>query len=418
MVASSGTRRKKARAKRQGAAAGNLPEAGRNSTGNGAGKGALPGQVVLVMQGGGALGAYQVGVYQALHEAGIEPDWVIGTSIGAINGAIIAGNSPENRLPRLEAFWDSVEHRALVEVPQTVADFSNAFARWTTLAQGIAPFFVPNPASWFGPHMPLGIEGASYYTTAPLAQTLQPLVDLDYLNRRDVRLTVGAVNVNNGEMRYFDNRDERLGLEHVMASGALPPAFPAIRINGEPYWDGGIYSNTPIEAVLDDKPRRDSVIFAAHMWNPDGPEPETLWQVLGRHKEIQYASRARSHIARQKQIHHLRHIIRELAKHIPDGARASADVRELASWGCGTIMHVVRLVSPRIDGEDHTKDIDFTSAGIRARRQAGYAATRRVIQRAPWNAPVDPMEGVFIHEPTPGARPVAAGIDGFAGRTR
>ena len=413
MVTASTTRGKKARAKGERPPARVLSEA----AGNGVGSGPLPGQVVLVMQGGGALGAYQVGVYQALHEAGIEPDWVIGTSIGAINGAIIAGNRPENRLPRLEAFWDSVEHRALVELPRAIADFSNTFARWSTLAHGIAPFFVPNPGSWFGPHMPLGVEGASYYRTAPLAGTLQPLVDLDYLNRRDVRLTVGAVNVNNGEMRYFDNRDERLGLEHVMASGALPPAFPAIRINGEPYWDGGIYSNTPIEAVLDDKPRRDSLIFAVHMWNPDGPEPETLWQVLGRHKEIQYASRARSHIARQKQIHHLRHIIRELAKHIPDGARTSAEVRELASWGCGTTMHVVRLVAPRIDGEDHTKDIDFTSAGIHARRQAGYAATRRMIQRAPWNALVDPMEGVLIHEP-PTARPVAAGVDGFAGHTR
>ena len=134
--------------------------------GDGGHNGGLPGQVVLVMQGGGALGAYQVGVYQALHEAGIEPDWVIGTSIGAINGAIIAGNRREDRLPRLEAFWDAIEHRAVVELPRAIADFSNAFATWSTLMQGIAPFFVPNPASWFGPHMPLGVEGASYYTTA------------------------------------------------------------------------------------------------------------------------------------------------------------------------------------------------------------------------------------------------------------
>ena len=383
-----------------------------------AGNGALPGQIVLVMQGGGALGAYQVGVYQALHEAGIEPDWVIGTSIGAINGAIIAGNRPEDRLPRLEAFWSAIEHRALIELPGAAADLSNAFASLTTLAHGIAPFFVPNPASWFGPHLPLGVEGAAYYTTSPLAETLSPLVDLGYVNRHAVRLTVGAVNVTNGEMRYFDSRDEQLALEHIMASGALPPAFPAVRIGGEPYWDGGIYSNTPIEAVLDDKPRRDSLIFAVHMWNPEGPEPETLWQVMGRHKEIQYASRARSHIARQKQIHHLRHIIRELAKHVPDGARDSAAVRELASWGCGTTMHVVRLVAPRIDGEDHTKDIDFTAAGIRARRHAGYAETRRMIQRSPWRAPVDAIEGVVIHDPSNVSRPIAAGVDGFAGRTK
>jgi NTE family protein len=382
------------------------------------GNGALPGQIVLVMQGGGALGAYQVGVYEALHEAGIEPDWVIGTSIGAINAAIIAGNRPQDRLARLDVFWNAIEHRAIVELPRAVSELSSAFANLTTLAQGIAPFFVPNPASWFGPHLPLGVEGAAYYSTAPLAETLAPLIDLGYLNGHEMRLTVGAVNVNNGEMRYFDSRDEPLALAHVMASGALPPAFPAVRIDGEPYWDGGIYSNTPIEAVLDDKPRRDSLIFAVHMWNPEGPEPETLWQVMGRHKEIQYSSRALSHVARQKQIHHLRHIIRELAKHIPEGSRDAAAVRELASWGCGTTMHVVRLVAPRIDGEDHTKDIDFTAAGIRARRHAGYAATRRMIERAPWQGPVDPVEGVVIHDPATVARPLAAGVDGFAGRTK
>jgi NTE family protein len=139
---------------------------------------------------------------------------------------------------------------------------------------------------------------------------------------------------------------------------------------------------------------------------------------MGRHKDIQYASRAKSHIARQKQIHHLRHIIREIAKHVPEKSRNSADVRELASWGCGTTMHVVRLVAPRLDGEDHTKDIDFTAAGIRARWQAGYAGARRMIERAPWRAPVDPVEGVVIHDPDTVARPLAAGVDGFAGRTK
>jgi NTE family protein len=264
----------------------------------------------------------------------------------------------------------------------------------------------------------VGVESAAYYTTAPLRDTLSELIDLDQLNSCSPRLTVGAVNVRNGEMRYFDTRDESLAIDHVMASGALPPAFPAIRIDGEPYWDGGIYSNTPIEAVLDDKPRRDSLIFAVHMWNPEGPEPETLWQVMSRQKDIQYASRAKSHVARQKQIHHLRHIIRELAKHVPDKARASEQVRELTSWGCGTTMHVVRLVAPRLDGEDQTKDIDFTPAGIRARWQAGYAAARRAVHRAQWEAPVGPIEGVVVHDPGSGARPLAAGIDGFAGRTR
>ena len=383
-----------------------------------AGRAALPGQVVLVLQGGGALGAYQVGVYTAMHEAGIEPDWVIGTSIGAINGALIAGNAPKNRLERLHAFWDNVAKRAGAEALELVPGFGNVLANLTTMAQGIPTFFGPNPASWFGPHVAVGVESAAYYTTSPLRATLTELVDLDQLNSRSPRLTVGAVNVRNGEMRYFDSRDEQIGLEHVMASGALPPAFPAVRVDGVPYWDGGIYSNTPIEAVLDDKPRQDSLIFAVHMWNPEGSEPETLWQVIGRHKDIQYASRAKSHIARQKQIHHLRHIIRELAKQVPEKARDSAQVRELASWGCGTTMHVVRLVAPQVDGEDHTKDIDFTPAGIRARWRAGYEATRSMIERAPWHAPVDPIEGIVIHDPGPRVRPLAAGVNGFAGRTK
>ena len=179
----------------------------------------------------------------------------------------------------------------------------------------------------------------------------------EHINARHVRLTVGAVNVRTGEMRYFDSRDETVHLDHVIASGALPPAFPAVRIDRDPYWDGGIYSNTPIEAVLDDKPREDSVIFAVQMWNPEGPEPETLWQVMGRQKDIQYASRNRSHIARQKQIHHLRHIIRELSKHVPEKSRESPDVKELASWGCKTTMHVVRT-GPTI----HQRRIPLSSA--------------------------------------------------------
>ena len=150
--------------------------------------------------------------------------------------------------------------------------------------------------------------------------------------------------------------------------------------------------------MLDDKPRRDSVIFAVQMWNPEGPDPETLWQVAGRQKDIQFASRAKSHIARQKQIHHLRHIVREIAKHVPAKQRNAAVVKELASWGCGTTMHVVRLNAPKLDGEDHTKDIDFSLEGIRARWQAGYADTRRMLGRAPWDKPVDPTEGVVLHD--------------------
>ncbi len=353
----------------------------------------LPGQVVLVLQGGGALGAYQVGVYQALHEAGIEPDWVIGTSIGAFNAAIIAGNPPQERFGRLCELW------ARFEQGQPCAfDQHNVFSDFSALLWGIPGFFSPRLPAWANPKAKVGLDAASYYSTAPLRETLAQLVDTRILGR-EMRLTVGAVNVTSGEMRYFDSRDKRdepLGLDEVMASGALPPGFPAIRVRGEAYWDGGLYSNTPLEAVLDDRPRRDSLVFAVNVWQPTGHEPESLWQVMARQKDIQYASRADSHIARQKQIHRLRHVIRELMSHLP--AEKKAACSGLAAWGCATTMHVVRLLAPALEGEDFTKDLDFSAAGMRFRREAGRADTRRMLERAPWEAPVDPMEGVIVHE--------------------
>ncbi|HZX28582.1 MAG TPA: patatin-like phospholipase family protein [Telluria sp.] len=352
----------------------------------------VPGQVVLVLQGGGALGAYQVGVYQALHEAGIEPDWVIGTSIGAINGAIIAGNRPEKRLERLQQFWHHMEHHS-----RAWFGHDRKVIALATVGQGIPAFFKPNPMSWRGLNARIDIDRAGYYTTEPLRHTLAELVDFGYVNEQHTRLTVGAVNARTGDMRYFDSRDEALFAEHVMASGALPPAFPAVRIDGEPYWDGGIYSNTPIEAVLNDKPRRDSVVFSVQVWNPHGPEPASMAEVMARHKDIQYASRV-SHIEEQRKLHRLRHIIRELARQLPPSVAARPENKELASWGCGTTMHVVRLNAPVVDGEDSTKDIDFTPFGIRTRWEAGYADTQKMLSTHPWTKPVDPMEGVLIHE--------------------
>ena len=359
---------------------------------------AIPGQTVLVLQGGGALGAYQLGVYEAMHEAGIEPQWVVGTSIGAINGAIIAGNPPSVRMEKLKAFWERMEQRSLAGmIDALLPAFANFFTNVGTVTRGISGFFEPNPAALQGQHARLGLDAASYYSTAPLRETLGELIDLDYLHSKATRLTVGAVNARSGQMKYFDSHRETLGIDHVMASGALPPAFPAVRIDGEPYWDGGIYSNTPTEIVLDDNPRRDSVVFAVHLWNPAGPEPDTLWEVSGRQKDIQFASRANSHILKQQQIHKLRHIIRELVKHVPEKTLTRPDVRELASWGCGTTMHVLTLMAPRLEHEDQTKDIDFTGAGIHARWRAGYESGCRAIAAAPWDCEVDAREGVLIH---------------------
>ena len=268
-------------------------------------------------------------------------------------------------------------------------------ATLTTFTRGIPAFFVPRSLPWVGVQTKVGLDAASYYLTDPLRKTLSTLTDLQHPS---TRITVGAVKVRDSQMRYFDSRDEPLTIDHVMASGALPPAFPAIRIGGEAYWDGGVYSNTPIEAVLDDKPRRDSVIFGVNVWQSVGAEPQSLWEVMGRQKDIQYASRADSHIARQKQIHRLRHVIRELARNLPVEKQKDPEMKELASWGCGTIMHVLRLRAPTLAAEDCLKDIDFTPDGIRARWRAGLDDTRRMIQRAPWRSGVDPMEGIIVHE--------------------
>jgi NTE family protein len=379
---------------------------------------ALPGQVALVFRGGGALGAYQGGVYQALHESSIEPDWVIGTSIGAINAAIIAGNEPGRRLERLREFWDRMERKSPWEaapLPLPFAQFSlpfaqplaqpfallggNIAAQMMTIFGGVAGYFSPNRAIAWGLNATVGIEQAGFYSIDALHETLSGVIDFTRLNSKAPRLTVGAVNVRSGKMHYFDSRDMPLTLEHVLASGALPPAFPAIRIDGDPYWDGGIYSNTPIETVFDDYPRRDSVVFTVQMWHAAGPEPESVWQVLNRQKDIQYASRADSHIMRQEHIHQLRHIVRELVRRMPEEQRETPEVKETAGYGCGTMMHIVRLNAPRLDHEDHLRDIDFTSAGIRARWQAGYADTMRTVDRRPWQKPIDPMMGVAVHDP-------------------
>ncbi len=207
-----------------------------------------------------------------------------------------------------------------------------------------------------------------------------------------------SAKVQTGDMHYFDSRDCELTIKHVMASGALPPAFPAVRVDDDLYWDGGILSNTPVEAIFDDNPRRSGLIFAVHMWAPNGPEPDSIAKVLARQKDLQYASRAASHIARQKQLHKMRHIIRELAEKLPPEVAMTPEVRELASYGCVTRMHVVRLLAPALAGEDHAKDIDFSRIGIQHRWRAGYADTRRVLARAPWTGDFDPLEGFILHQ--------------------
>jgi NTE family protein len=347
------------------------------------------GQVVLVLQGGGALGAYQGGVYQALHDAGIEPDWLIGTSIGAINASIIAGNKVGDRLERLQEFWRRVQRNGVWGAFPAWRGVADAFSSWTTLATGIPGFFETNLRAFLGAHVPLGADHAGYYSTEPS------------------RLTVGAAHVRTSMMHYFDSKEIEITPAHIMASGALPPAFPAVRIDGELYWDGGILSNTPTERIFDDHPRRNSLIFAVHLWNPTGDEPATIWEILNRQKDIQYSSRIASHIVRQREAHKLRHVITNLLEYVPEKEKQDPLLKELAQYKCDTRMHVVRLLAPRRDNESHTKDIDFSPEGIRFRWDAGYAETARALERQAWIGEFGLLEGVILHEPEPGAEPAA-----------
>ena len=358
-----------------------------------------PGQIVLVLQGGGALGSYQAGVYEAMHEAGVEPAWIIGTSIGAINAAIITGNKRETRIAKLREFWRRVEATPswlpAVGIWNAMADQATY---WSTVMNGVPGFFRPNHSAHVSLDFRLEAETAGYYSTAPLRKTLDDLIDFDLINAGETRLTVGAAHVRTSSMRYFDSRDDELSIKHVLASGALPPAFPPVRIDEELYWDGGILSNTPTEAVFDDNPRKDSLVFAVHLWNPNGVEPHTMAEVLNRQKDVQYSSRIATHIARQQQTHRLRHIVAELVGRLPEDERKTDAVRELAAYGCRTRMHVVRLLAPQLDRESHTKDVDFTASGIRQRWEAGYRHAKTALDARPWLGEFDPLSGVILHE--------------------
>lgn len=358
---------------------------------------AARGQIVLVFQGGGALGAYQAGVYEALHDAGIEPDWVVGTSIGAINAALIAGSPRDQRIDRLNQFWDRVSTGKFMGMP--VPDWLGLPARnMATIMHGLPAFFRPQPMAFLNPFLPLGGDAAAYYTVSPLRELLDELIDFDQINRGPMRLSVGAAKVQSAEMIYFDSREEALSADHVMASGALPPAFPAVRIDGELYWDGGILSNTPVEIVFDDNPRQSATVFAVHLWNPHGPEPDSIWQVMNRQKDLQYSSRAAQNIKRQRQLHRLRHVVSEIAKLVPDGAAHAEHLAELRGYGCETRMNVIRLLAPSLDNEDHSKDIDFSPNGIRLRREAGYRHTMDALELAPWRKEINPLDGMVLHE--------------------
>lgn len=356
------------------------------------------GQIVLVLQGGGALGAYHGGVYEALAEAGVEPDWIVGTSIGAINGALIAGNRKGTRLDRLKQFWKLIEYEWPVQAARMFPFFGAATANFMTMAVGNPEFFVPNPLASLAMRSDVGPEKAAFYTVDPLKKTLDDLIEADEFRRWPTRLTVGAAKVTTSEMVYFDSDDLPLTIDHILASGALPPAFPAVRIDGAIYWDGGILSNTPLEIVLEEHRRRPVLVIEVQLWDPVGPEPRTIMQGFTREKDVRYSSRATIAIERHKELLRLRTMIGKLVKHLPEGQQADPEVRRIAAESQSQPLHVVRLLAPRLANEDYNKDIDFSREGIEARWSAGLSDMQKILDLRPWEQESGDLEGIVIHE--------------------
>ncbi len=357
-------------------------------------------RTVLILQGGGALGAYQGGVFEAMAKAGLQPDWVIGTSIGAINAALIAGNRPERRTEHLYEFWARVGQRWFPD-PSAQWPAGSLLARWNALATmlvGLPGFFAPRWMHGFPCGMPVCPDSAGIYDTDPLRHSLEELVDFDYLNDGPMRISVGAVDVESGRIRYFDSAREPLGAEHVLASGALPPAFPAVNIEGRYYWDGGIHSNTPLEWLLADEPRQDSLCFLATLWPLGDEAPRSLAEVLRRRKELQYASRADTLIRLEQELHRLRHGLALLGSRRDAEQRRDPQLAEAIALGCRSTYHLVRLEAPRLACEDENKDIDFAPTRVGQRWSAGYRQALRALQARPWQVPVAACHGLVVHD--------------------
>jgi NTE family protein len=356
-------------------------------------------KTVLVLQGGGALGAYQGGAYEALATAGIEPDWVAGISIGAVNSAIIAGNPPERRVQRLREFWDLVSSR--LTLPPLASDNNsrklfNETSAALVASTGAPGFFDPRyPPAVFMP--PGTIQAISLYDTSALRTTLLELVDFDLINSGPTRLSVGAVDVATGNFRYFDSASDKIGPEHIMASGALPPGFPPVAIDGQLYWDGGLVSNTPLQYVLDGGgPRTDMCVFQIDLFSAKGPVPETLFDLAQREKEIRFSSRTRFNTDVFREMQTMRRAIRRLEETLPDEVKTSLDWKLLASIGCNAAITIVHLIHRRAPYSTQSNDYEFSRFTVDEHWKDGSDDVKRTLSKPAWKNRERPKEGVTV----------------------
>jgi NTE family protein len=357
-------------------------------------------RITLLLQGGGALGSYQAGVYQALAEANLQPEWVAGISIGAVNAALIAGNPPETRVEKLREFWEAVSTPPLgvpfLKSVEIADDITRRLVNQTR-ALGImlfgAPHFfqprIPSPLFW-----PSAADSVSHYSVAPLKATLERLVDFDRINAGNMRFSVGAVNVRTGNFIYFDNTAHRIKPAHVIASGSLPPGFPATEIDGEYYWDGGLVSNTPLQWVLDSRPRQDTLAFQVDLWSSDGEMPRDLTETDVRQKEIQFSSRTRAATDQYKKAQKLRLAVAQLVKDLPEELRKHEYVKILEAEADDKICNIVHLIYQAKKYEGIAKDYEFSRRTMEEHWQAGYDDAVRTLSHPEVLQRPDKTEGV------------------------
>jgi NTE family protein len=357
-------------------------------------------RIALMLQGGGALGAYQVGVYKALVEANCMPSWVCGVSIGAINGAIIAGNTPDKRVAKLEEFWSLVTRRANWPQPPThdaARAWTSAASTWMTITMGQPGFFKPRlNLPWTS--SPDAGHATSLYDTSQLRDTLLGVVDFDLLNSGTTRLSVGAVNVETGNNIFFDTQHERLTPEHIMASGALPPALPMVKIGNAHYWDGGIVSNTPLQYLLDQEEDLSALVFQVDLFNARGPLPANLQQVAARQKDIIYSSRTRHATTAFKRVLSLRKQLADALQRVPASRLHPGEAELMHDYADAGVVNLVQLIYQSKPYESDTKDYDFSSELMQTHSQAGYADTVATLEHPDWLAKPSAHDGVVDHD--------------------
>ncbi|MCM2293852.1 patatin-like phospholipase family protein [Allorhizobium sp. BGMRC 0089] len=358
-------------------------------------------KVVLVFQGGGALGAYQAGAYEALHEAGIRPDWLAGISIGAINSAIIVGSPEDKRVENLRRFWETVSSGLqgnLGANEDYLRKISNEMAAMTGAIMGVPGFFTPRaskPLSLFLDPM----ARISLYDTAPLKKTLNELIDFDLINAGKTRLSLGAVDVISGNFAYFDNLDIALKAEHVAASGALPPGFAPVEIDGNYYWDGGLVSNTPLQAVLyDRKMDSDLCIYQVDLFSARGRMPRDLFDVESREKEIRYSSRTRLNTDQFREMQKVRMAAKRLTEKLPPDMKDDPDAKLLARIGNDSAVTLVHLIQRQAAYDTHSKDYEFSRRSVEEHWKTGYDDVMETLQNPAFINRKRPENGIQIFD--------------------